>query len=289
MSYASLISELRVLVGDSPRKFHVDFTGDASTTVFQLPVDTFPVLDQTGTYIVRLAGVEQDEGDDYTLDKETGILVMAIAPGSSVSLTVDGSAVYVLDAVYLTFINDTIRSLGDDFWKEVTDDSSLTTTANMLSLSAPSGYMAIYNIWYRESTTDDWLTVASFTNWRYAPDENKLYFGDREAFPITGKALKIRGLKRYTLGDEVADTVDVQDRYLTLLKYGGAAWYWKHRYKSVVELTTKMTQENTRTPLQEIIMLSDRMQREFEAERARLKPAKPARTIPIVHQGSVQV
>ena len=46
-----------------------------------------------------------------------------------------------------------------------------------------------------------------------------------------------------------------------------------------------MTQENTRTPLQELIMLADRCDREFNDERARMKPMKPARTIPIFKDG----
>lgn len=272
-------------MGDAPRKVHVEFSGDASTTVFQMPVDTFPVLDEAGSYVVRLGGVVKTENTDFTLDKETGVLTMLVAPGNGVALTISCSAVYVLNATYLIAINDVIRSLGNDFWREVTDDATLTTTANMLSLEAPDNFMAVYDLWLRDGASSDWVTVSNLTNWRYAEDENMLYFGDREAFPTAGKTMKIRGLKRYTLGDTTDDTIDVQDRYMTLLKFGGAAWYWKYRYKSVVELTTKMTQENTRTPLQEIIMLSDRMQREFEAERAKLKPSKPARTIPIIHPG----
>ena len=46
-----------------------------------------------------------------------------------------------------------------------------------------------------------------------------------------------------------------------------------------------MTQESSRTPLQELIMLSDRFDRLYEQEKAKLKPGKPARIIPLYKEG----
>ena len=288
MIYSTLIAQIRNQVGDTRRRVHVDWIGDGSTTVFQMPDDTYPVLDQIGTYLIKLAGVTKVETTDYTLDKETGTLTMVAAPGSSVALTIDGSAVYITDVGYLDIIANTIRSLGRDFWKEFTDSTSFTATANMQNFSLVAGQpncMAVYEFARRVSVVNDWYPAENTCNWRYDDDNNAIYISTRDAFTTTGELIKIRGLKFYNIPTAVTDTIDVQDRYLPLLEYGIIFRYWKYRYKSVVELISKMTQENTRTPLQELIMLSDRAERDFDALRARLKPMKPARIVPVYIEG----
>ena len=288
MLYSTYISQLRSQCGDTARRVHVDWIGDAATTAFQMPADTFPVLDQASTYVVKLAGATQTETTNYTLDKETGLLTMVVAPGSGVALTIDAYAVYLLDATWLIVINNVIKSLGDDFWKEFVDEANFTTTANMRSISLVASQpncIAVYDFWHRTSTSEDWLTVDSFANWRYDRENNIIYIGSRETFTITGQVLKVRGLKTYTLGTATTDTLDVQDRFFTILEYGSLSRYWKYRYKSVVELVSKMTTESSRTPLQELIMLSDRFQRDYELEKVKLKPAKPPRRIPTFSEG----
>jgi hypothetical protein len=257
----------------------VDFTGDGSTTVFQLPTDTFPVLEQAGTYTVKVAGSLQTETTNYTLDKEAGTIVfVTTAPTNGQAVTFDGSAVFVTDTGWLSIINNVIKSLGDDFWKEFIDTAH-TATANMLSLSLVSlqaNAIAVYSFQRRTATTQDWFPVEEDVNWRYSRDDNVIYIGNRDAFTLSGELLRIRGLKTYTLGTLTSDTVDVQDKFLTIIEYGGVARYWRWRYKSVVELISKMSQEASRTPLQELIMLSDRFDRLYEAEKGKLKPGKPA-------------
>lgn len=286
MTYATYITQLRNQVGDTRRRVHVDWTADGATTVFQMPTDTFPVLDQSATYTVKFATVTKTEGTDYTLDKETGTLVTIATQSNGVAITIDSSAVYVTDAGWLQIINDVIKSLGDDFWKEFVDET-LLTTANMLSLALTGqpNCIAVYDFWYRQNTSENWETVENFTNWRYDRENNKIYLGDRTQFTVANELLKIRGLKTYTLGTAVTDTVDVQDRFITIIEFGAIGRFWRYRYKFVVELVSKMTQESSRTPLQELIMLSDRFDRLYEAEKAKLKPAKPPRIIPQYKEG----
>lgn len=283
MLYSALITQLRNQVGDTRRRVHVDFTGDGSTTIFLLPKDTFPVLDQSGTYILKVATVTQVENTDFTLDKNTGTIVFTnTAPSNGAAITWDGSAVYLTDQNWLDIINSTIYSMGDDFWKEFID-TALTATANMLSLSLNSGQpnaIAIYEFQRRISTADNWKPVEESCNWRYDRDNNIIYIGSRDAFTTTGELLRLRGLKKYTIGTAVGDTLDVQDKFLTILEYGSIARYWRFRYKSVIELVSKMSQEPSRTPLQELIMLSDRFDRLYEIEKAKLKPGKPSYIIP---------
>ena len=288
MLYSALITELRNQVGDTRRRTHVDFTGDASTTVFQLPTDTFPVLDQAGTYTLKVGGVTQTETTNFTLDKEAGTIVfVTTAPGNGVAVTFDGSAVYLTDESWLAIINQVIKSLGDDFFKEFIDTDH-TATANMLSLSLvalQANCIAVYEFQRRVATTNDWTTVEESCNWRFDRDNNIIYLGIRNAFTLTGELLRIRGLKTYTLGTLVADTIDVQDKFFTILEYGAIARYYRWRYKSVIELVSKMSQEASRTPLQELIMTSDRFDRLYLEEKMKLKPGKPARIIPPYKDG----
>ena len=113
---------------------------------------------------------------------------------------------------------------------------------------------------------------------------NTIYIGSRYTFTTTD-ALRIRGLKKYTIATTTSSTLDVPDNMQQLLKLGCEEQYWRWRYKDVIESVTKLTTENTRTQLQEFVMLSDRARRLFETDRARLKPKKPARIIPAFVEG----
>jgi hypothetical protein len=288
MTYENLILQLRNQVGDTRRRVHVDFIGDGATTIFQMPADTFPVLDQAGTYIVKVAGTGKTEASDYTLDKEAGTLTLNSAPTLGQAITLDNSAVRITDAGWISIINSVIYSLGDDFWKEFVDETNFTSTAQMLLLSLVASQpncIAIYEFQTRENNGVNWKSVEEGCNWRYDRDNNIIYIGSVNAFTESGKAIRLRGLKKYTMGSAIGDTLDVQDKFLTILEYGCLARYWRWRYKDVVELVSKMTQENTRTPLQELIMLSDRFDRLYEIEKGKLKPAKPARIIPRYLEG----
>lgn len=284
MTYATYIDTLRRQVGDTKRRTHVDWTGDGSTVVFQMPEDTFPVYDDTTTYAVRVNGTLKTETTEYTLDKSTGTLVLVSTPSNGQAVTIDAYAVHLLQSDWLLIVNSGLYSLGDDFWKEFTDTASFTTTANMLSLSLVAfqpNCIAVFEYAYRQNTTDDWEPVENFANWRYDRENNAIYNSPRDAFPVTGEYLKVRGLKKYTIGDETTDDLDIQDRFLTVLDYACISRYWQWRYKNVVELISKLSTENSRTPLQELIMLSDRFSRLYEIEKAKLKPQKPAKVIPV--------
>lgn len=283
MIYSELISQIRSQVGDTKKFSHVDFTADGSSNVFQMPAETFPVYDDATTYTVKVAGLSKTETTDYVLDKNTGTLTFTSTPTNGQAVTVDCYTVHITNSDWISIINSVIRSLGDDFFKEFTDDSTYTSTANMLSLSLVASIpkcIALYDLQYRRSTVENWINVSDICNWRYDRENNVIFFGNRNAFTSSGLPIRMRGLKTYTLGAAVADTVDVQDKFLTIIEYGCVARYWRWRYKSVVELVSKMTTESTRTPLQELIMLADRFDRLYEMEKGKLKPQKPARIVP---------
>ena len=283
MLYSDLITSLRNQTGDVRRRKHVDWTGDGSLTIFQVPKDAFPIYDLVGTYTVKVDDTVKTEGiaNDYLLDKQSGTLTLMAAPANGKSVTLDCSALHLTDTNWMQVINDVIHSLGDDFFKEFVD-TTLTATAGMLSLSlatAQAKCIAIYEFQHRSNAGEDWSIVDVLTNWRFDRENNTIYIGKIDTFSAS-ELLRVRGLKTYTLGTAITDTVDVQDRFMTIIEYGCLARYWRYRYKDVVELVSKETTENTRTALQELLMLVDRFDRNYESEKAKLKPAKPPRVIP---------
>ena len=289
MTYADYITNRRRESGDTRRRVHVDWTANGNTNVFQMPDATYPVLDDNTTYVVKLNDVAQTETTHYALDFEAGTLTMVATPANNDAISIDASAVYVTNAGWIEIINDCIKSLGDDFFKEFVNDASLTTTINMLELDLATALpqcMAVYEFQHRKNSGEDWMPVEDFVNWRYDPDNNKIYIGTRFGFSATGEPLRIRGLSRYILGAAITDNIDVQDKFMSVVGYGCLARYWRYRYKNVVELVSKMSTESSRTPLQELIMLSDRFDRLYEAEKAKLKPQKPARIIPVRLEGA---
>ena len=284
MTYATYISQLRTQTGDTARPVHVDFTGDGSTKIFPMPVDTYPILEDS--YTVKVDSVAQTETTHYTLDKEAGTITFVTAPTNGYAVTMDCSAVNLIDDTWLNIINDVIYSLGNDFFKETLDITSFTTTAYMTSLDLSAlDLIAVCETWVRDSSSSEWQLIRSFANQRYDREDNKLYFGSREAFTETGKEIKLLGLLKYTIGTATSDTIDVQDRFLTIIEYGALARYYRYRYKSVIELVSKMTTEQTRTPLQELIMLSDRFDRSYEIEKRKLKPKKPTTHLSTYKEG----
>lgn len=289
MLYSAWITKLRKQVGDTYRRAHVDWIADGSTSVFQMPDDTYPVLDDTTTYTVKVATVTKTETTQYTLDKSAGTLSFVSTPTVGQAITIDSIAVNLLDQDWLEVTNSVISSLGDDFFKEFVDDTSLTTTANALTVSLVSALpmcIAVYDFSYRKNTNENWVPVENYLNWRYDRESNKLFISNRDTFTVTGDLLKVRGLKTYTLGTAVTDTIDVQDRFMTIIEFGSIARYWRWNYKRIIETISKITTENTRTPLQEMMMLVDRFERDYEKEKAKLKPAKPARMIPVFMEGA---
>ena len=287
MLYSTWINQMRAQSGDVRRRVHVEWTGNGSDTAFQMPEDTYPILEETSTYTVQVNSVLQTETTHYSLDRNAGIITFVTAPPNGELVEIDSMAVYLLNADWLQVMNDVIKSLGDDFFKEFVDTAH-TATVNMLSLSLvalQANAIAVYEFQRRVSTDNEWEPVEERVNWRYDRDNNIIYIGKRTAFTLANELLRIRGLKTYTLGDDITDTLDLQDKFQTILEYGCMARYWRWRYKSVVELVSKMSQESSRTRLQELIMLSDRFDRLYEIEKGKLKPAKPARIIPPYKNG----
>jgi hypothetical protein len=277
MLISALISELRREAGDIEKTVGATWTADGTTKVLLLPSLTFPVLESS--YSLKLGGVTMTETTQYVLDRESGRIDLVSIPSDGDIIEFEGQRVAMTDEAWLAIVSDSIRTMGESFWKEVTDITTYTTTANMrsLDLDPDEGWIDVYGLGRYTSGNVDRINIA---NWRFSQDESKLYFGAYDEFNASGQAVYIRGIRRYELPTALGDTLDVQDRYLTVLKYGALASYYRYKIRENIESLAKITQETTRTSMQELIMLIDRYERWYEREVQRLKPAKPARFIP---------
>lgn len=291
MLYNDYIKNLRAQTGDVRRRVTIagpNWVADGIKTTFQVPKDSYPIYDVAGTYIVKIAGTAQVETTDYTLDKEAGTLVFATAPAAGSQVSLDASAVHITNAGWITIITNVMLSLGDDYWKEFVAEGSFSNITNEYSFDltpVQALCIAVYEFQTRANTSEQWRPAEDDMNWRFDRDNNIIYLGLNDIIR-SGNLYRIRGLRKYvTDGVTIAATMDVQDEFLTVIEMGALARYWKYRYKSVVELVSKQSLESSRTPLQELIMLADRFDRDFEREKARLKPQKPARLIPVYKQG----
>lgn len=280
MTYLTFIGELRKQLGDKAKPFSVSFEGDGTSTVFQLPENAYPVIDDA-THQLYVNSVLQVDDTDYVFDEATGSFTMTIAPTNGVAVVMTGYSVRLTNADWLVLVNDVIRSLGKEFFREFIDTSmSATVGATTISLTSAQPYcIDVYEFERRASTSLDWTPMEYTSNWRYDNENNTLRVASLSTF-TTADLLRVRGLKKYTLGATTAATLDVPDDMQQLVKLGCEEQYWRWRYKDVIESVSKTTTENTRTQLQEFVMLSDRARRLFEVDRARLKPKKPSRNIP---------
>lgn len=275
MTYAQFITILRAEAKDLAKPMHNDFTGDATTTLFQCT--DHPVLESS--YIVKVGGTQKTEGADYTFDRESGLLTFAVAPGAAVAVTIDYKFVNLTDASWFTIVNKIIDDMEGEFWREVVDDTFGDSVADAVSYDGKTGWIDVVNFWYK--TVDDasvkWNMVSELANWRYSKDLNKIYLGN--AFSTAGYPLKVHALKGYTRGTTTADTLDMQTAYEIVLQLGCLWRYYDYRLADRVQTETKVAKERTVTPLQNLQALSSHYYKLYLKEKGRKKPTKPMRVL----------
>lgn len=275
MLYSAYISKLRAEVRDLAKPMHNDMTGDGSTTLFQLT--DFPVLE--GSYIVQVASSQKTENTDYTIDRESGLITFAVAPSAAAAVDVDYKYAHLTDASWLTIINRVLSDMRGEFFREVVNDDFEDTVADEIEKDAPDECIDVIQWWYK--TTDNpsvrWTLVKDAgINWRYSKESNKIHLGI--GFNSAYRT-KLHYLKGYVLGDATTDDLDIQAEFEGVLQLGCIWKYWDYRLADRVEVTTKVTQERTITPLENIRNLSTHYYRLYLKEKGRKKPTKPGRLL----------
>ena len=284
MTYNDFISKLRAEVKDHKKPMHNDFTGDGATTLFV--VTDIPVIEES--YIVKVDGVQKTEGisNDYVIDRESGVITFTSPPGNGLDVTIDFKFANLSDSTWLSIINEIIDDMEGEFFIEEVDEDFDTTEKDDVSYSCPTNCLDVVNFFYKtiDNPSTRWTMVSEYTNWRYSRDENKIYLGT--GFSITGYPLKLHFLKGFILGDSFSSTLDIPTNYIGVLRRGCLWRYYDHRLADKVNITTKVANERTITPLQNIQALSSHYYKLYLKEKGRKKPTKPVRLISNFKQGA---
>jgi hypothetical protein len=276
MLYSAFIERLRAEAKDLAHPMHNDFTGDGATTLF-VCTDS-PILE--GSYVIKVDGTQKTEGlaNDYTIDRELGLITFAVAPASNKAVTIDYKYVHLTDASWLNIIDKTIDDMEGEFWREVIDPLFGDSVGTQIAYPAPTSCIDVINWWYKNSSSTElkWEMISDFSNWRYSKDENLLHLGVafNSAYPM-----KIHYLKGYVRGATTAATLDIQSQYEGVLQLGCLWRYYDYRLADRVETTTKVAKERTVTPLQNIQALSQHYYKLYLKEKGRKKPTKPMRVL----------
>lgn len=286
LTYGSFIAEERIACGDLAQYIHDEQVGDGVTDI--LIASEQPV--GTNTLLVKVDGTALVEGtaaNGYTTDYQRGVITFGTAQAAAATLTADYQREILTDDSWVNIVNDTIRDMTPDFWKEKTDETSATTVANQKEYDLPTGCFMLINCWYKTSSaaTEDWQTFKSWGyNWRYSKDLNQLLLGD--TIPTSGYPMRWHFLSSYTIGTDTAGTIDVQDAYKTVLQEGVRQRYWEYRQAEKVNITSMVSNERTMTPLQNIISLAAYWGQKYAYDKRSLKPTKPSRVISAITQGA---
>jgi len=276
LTYGSLVSEERIACGDLNKYIHDEQTGDGVTTI--LITSEQPV--GTNTLLIKVNGTALVEGtaaNGYSTDYQRGVITFGTAQASNATLTADYQRQILTDNTWVNIINDTVRDMVPDFFKEVIDTTTSTTVAYQKTYDLPTGCIMLVNTYFKTSSADsvNYQTLkGGGYNWRYSKDLNQCILGD--TIDTAGYPLRWHYLSSYTLSTLTSATVDVQDDFKTVLQCGVRQRYWEYRQAEKVNVTTMISTEKTVTPLQNIIALSSYWGNKYQLLKRSLKPTKPS-------------
>ena len=272
ITYGSFISEERIACGDLKKYTHDEQVGDGTAVIL---ISSTPPMG-TATLSVKISGTVQTEGTAFTTDYERGIITFVSAPSSGATITADYQRVNLTDTTWTNIINDTIVAMSPSFFKEKYSTGATATTANSKTYAMETGCIELLDVWINDSgQADGYQTLHTIGyNWRFSKDENKLIFGN--PYPNAGKPFQFQMLKAYDTYTASGSTIDVQDRYKTILQYGVRERYWQHRLQERVNMLSAAVSERTTVQLDSLVRLVDFWGKKYESEVKKLKPPKPA-------------
>lgn len=264
---------------------HYSWTADGSTVLFKIGKGDYPVLENS--YTLKVGGSVQTEGTDYSIDVNNGLITFSSAPSDGSAITLDFKAVELTNDTWINIINYVIDDMEGPYWREGDDPDFGDTVDNQTSYDGPTNCIDVVHFYFKsvDNASVSWRPVQEHTNWRYSNDENKLYIS--EAF-ISGYPLRVSFLKGYARGDEVGDTLDMQDRYISVLQLGCVWRYYDHLLGKRVKVDTMAADEDEITPLSSLREQSRHYRSMYETQRSKKKPTKPGRRMNPTNVGQPQ-
>ena len=283
MTYSTFISKIRTELSDFGKIHTETFDGDASTKSFVL--NFIPIKD--ASYVVKVGGVTKTETTDYSVNKDTGVIVFVSAPAAgSDNIEVSYQSIKIRDEDYIEIINDAIDHFRWKFWKEADDNTTFESVADQYEydLSALTGIIYVIHAWYKTSSdAGEWQEVQGLTNWKYLKRQEKLYVNP--TFDTSDLPMKIRYLKSFTKGTATTDTLDIPDEWLLPYKFYIKARFFEQQIAEKVSETAAITTIPSYTPAQVMFQIAENYYKKADDVANKLAPKLPSLPIKNLSEG----
>lgn len=268
MITSGLISQIRREVGDIPKLTKLARQGDGSITLFN--TGRFPVVE--GSYGVYKGTSAQIEGGNYTIDLDSGDINFNNAPASGIDAVFQGKYANWRDKNYVEAINNAISDLEARGYYRQTVREARYISAGVRAFTGPTNCVDAYELLYSPSIGS--VSKLPF-NWSYQTDANKFVLGVAPTTAMSGFVSYLRKMNQYTA---TSATLDIDDKWLTLIKKNVKAQYWSFMAgKTAAQGNAKVEEghfsfTSLRTQARDLM-------NEFSTEALRAKPTRPAKDI----------
>lgn len=270
MITSAFISKIRRKYNDTPVKHEDIIQGDSVSTVFR--VQFFPILE--GSFKLFIANVLKTEGTDFTIDYDTGDLVIA-SPTSS-EIKAQYQEVKFRDQHWLEATQDSFDSFGDQFFKSVVRSTSgIKLSAGVSVYSCPADCIRLTEALESENYTSGGPFRQINTNIRYDRWSNKMVLGQS---PIRGNYMEISYLRKLARPTSVSSVLDVEDSWLDLLDLKTGSIYLRSMANRYAQQGNATIEEGYLSVAQ-LRQLANDNETMFENRKRKIRPVMPASTI----------
>jgi len=275
MNYATYIADhLRPHFRDFKMYREVLDTGDGDKTTFYLP--DVPVVD--GSETVKVDGVTKTRTTHYTIDYDTGAIVILSAPGDGETISVTYQSCIERDARYVDLIADATRWLRPDFYTEGRDTATIHTVADQeyYDMSTVGDLSRVYGVDYSTDSGVNWKAL----EFEYSPTDN--YIKLTHPIGTAGYDMRIHYLKAFAVGSATSSTISFPDRLYELIKmYVSHLWFLRRVNEKSTADTIVVKNEHGLTPIQILQNTADYYLRLAIKERGAKKLNKPLISIKV--------
>lgn len=270
MIVSGFINELRRRVGDLPAKHLDSRQGDGSSTVYK---STFSPIDSK-FYQLYINSVLKTPGTDYTIDLDTGDFTLATTTSNLIELKYQ--SVNFPDQWWLDTIKDSIRSLGDRYFRTVIRSTSgMALSAGVNVYDCPSACIRLIEAYQSDSNSLSGNWVGLGMNHWYDRRSNKLILG---AKPIRSNPMAISFLRRISLPTATSSTLDVEENWLAVIGKRCEENYARARAMKIAQQGNASVEQG-HLSVQTLRMLANDANTLYETLKKQNRPIMPAQTI----------
>jgi hypothetical protein len=270
---STFIAELRRDVGDIPQRHEDRLTGDGSSTVYKTKFS--PIVE--GSYAVYVNNALKTEGlaNDFTLDLDTGDLVLTAATSNEIRIQYKSAA--FRDAWWLSMIQGGIQKWGDKFYRTtIRSLTGMSLSANVDVIKAPSDSIRLTEVLQSADYTSAGSFVPLGMNHAYDRRSNSLVLGLK---PSRANYLSVSYLRRVAIPTTTASNLDIEDNWKELLGASCKEDFARNRALQLSQQGNASVEEG-HLSVQGMRLLANDMHLLYRELKQQLKPVMPSYAIP---------